>query len=119
MLQLSEAECCTIIDNTSPSIEEARAEMREISDQMGELCQSMPPRDWFDGLDPESWIATILKSLGLTQWRKWLVQIGIVRVTGFPFIIIGKDLLPRLKGQVHPSSLRCNRYLLSRSIHTH
>lgn len=31
MLQLSEAECCTIIDNASSSTEKAKAKMREVN----------------------------------------------------------------------------------------
>lgn len=88
LLNLSETECCITIHNASPSIEEARAKMKETSDSAGELFQFMQPRDWFSGLEPGSWVTTLLKSSRLTGWGKWLAQVGLGNVMKFVFIIV-------------------------------
>lgn len=67
--------------------------MKERADQTRELFQSMQPHDWFDGMNPESWTATILRSLGLTGWGKWLAQIRMAILTGFVFLKIGIGLM--------------------------
>lgn len=93
MLNLSEAECCITIYNASSSIEEAQAKMKEIADQTGELFRSTQPHDWCNGLNPGSWITTILRSLGLIGWGKWLIQIRVAILTGLVFFMIGIGLV--------------------------
>lgn len=100
MLNLSEAECCITIYNASPSIEEAQAKMKEIADQTGELLQSTQPHDWCDGLNPGSWITTILKIIGTywmgemvnPNWSGYLNWLGIFHDWHWPSEVCGKPL---------------------------
>ena len=66
ILNHTEEECCITIHNATTSIEEAHTKMKEITDQTGELFCAMQSKDWFDGWDPNSWLASVLKSSGLT-----------------------------------------------------
>lgn len=83
MLNLTEGVCCVTIDNATTA-EEAR-KMRKIAAQTGELFQAMQPRNWFEG----SWITSLLKSLRLTGWGKWLVNVALTILCGFLFLTLG------------------------------
>lgn len=53
MLNLSRTECHITIHSALSSSEEAEAKTKEVTDEAGELFQSMQPRAWFDhGLQP-------------------------------------------------------------------
>lgn len=53
---------------------EAQAKM-EVTDQAAELFQLRQPKDQFNKLSLVPWISSVLKSLGLMGWGKWLTQI--------------------------------------------
>lgn len=63
--------------------------MREITDVTGELFLAMQPRDILNGWSPSSWFSSIVRSLGLTGWGQWLLQIGLSIITGLLFLMIG------------------------------
>lgn len=53
MLNLSRTQCHITIHSAFSSTEEAQAKTKVVTDQAGELFQSMQPRAWFDhGLQP-------------------------------------------------------------------
>ena len=88
MLNLTDRECCIAIHNATTSTEEARAKMKEIADQTPELLQSVQPKDWFGNWTPNSWLQSILRSLGLTGLGAWLTKTGLTLVVGFVFLMI-------------------------------
>ncbi|KAM6077424.1 uncharacterized protein LJ206_008052 isoform 1-T1 [Theristicus caerulescens] len=107
MLNLTDGECCLTIHNATTTIEEARKKMREVSEQTGELFRAMQPKDRFNGWSPGPWLNSLLKSLGLTGWGKWLVDIGIMILTIFLSVVIGlavvRCMISKLLSSLSPS----------------
>ena len=60
-----------------------------MTDQTGGLFQAMQPKDWFNGWSPGSWFNSLLNSLGLTDWGKWLLNIAMILGCGFLVLMIG------------------------------
>ena len=89
MLNLTDGECCLTIHNATTTIEEAREKMREVTEKTRELFQAMQPKDRFNSWDPKTWLTSLVGSLGLTGWGKWLVNIGLMILCGFLFLMMG------------------------------
>lgn len=63
--------------------------MRELSEETGEFFQATQLKDWFQGWNPKSWFSSLLNSMGLTGWGKWPLNIGLILLCGFLFLMIG------------------------------
>ena len=104
MLNLTDGECCLTIHNATTTIEEAREKMREVTEKTGELFQAVQPKDRFNSWDPKTWLTSLVGSLGLTGWGKWLVNIGLMILCGFLFLMmglaIGRCMISRLLSSI-------------------
>lgn len=67
-------EACVFSHKATTLNAEARAKM-EVTDQVAELFQLRQPKDKFNKLSLVPSISSVLKSLGLMGWGKWLTQI--------------------------------------------
>lgn len=59
--------------------------MKGISEKTDGLLESLHPTDCISGTRLE----TVLKSLGLTGWGKWLLQLRITLLVGYIFLMAG------------------------------
>lgn len=78
MLNLTHGECClTYVHNATSSTEEARKNMKEVSEQTGDLFQAMQPKDCFNGWSPGSWFTSLLNPANSSPTAQSIPQIRI------------------------------------------